>query len=328
VSTSLHEHNDLVQHLEHWVDEGLISRDEAEAIARFERLGEAQPHRISLVTEAVGYVGAALLFAAGATLVSRFWNDADELARVAALAIATAVLLGLGWAFRASAEPAVGRLAGVLWVAAVGTTAGLAAVIAVDVANTEGRVPGVTAGLAAAVVAIPLYAVRRKALQQIALFLSATLAVASAFGIEESFVPGLAVWVFAAAWAVAGGMGRVPPDRAAYALGSFAMLMAAQSIADTTEAGLWLGIATAGALLAASVVRHQRVLLGFGVVGLFVFLMRTIQEYLGGGPAMAVGLAVTGLAVIIVALMLSRRTAGDRHRDRPPTASARPPAPA
>jgi hypothetical protein len=199
-------------------------------------------------------------------------------------------------------------------------------VIAVDVANTEGRVPGVTAGLAAAAVAIPLYAVRRKALQQIALFLGATLAVAWIFGIEDSFVPGLAVWVFAAAWAIAGGMGRLPPDRAAYALGSFAMLIGAQVVADTTDAGLWLGIATAGALLAASVVRHERVLLGFGVVGLFMFLMRTIQEYLGGGPAMAVGLAVTGFAVIVVALVLSRRTARDRNRDRPPTVSARPPA--
>jgi hypothetical protein len=104
------------------------------------------------------------------------------------------------------------------------------------------------------------------------------------------------------------------------------MLMGAQSVADMTDAGLWLGIATAGALLAASVVRHQRVLLGFGVVGLFMFLMRTIQEYLGGGPAMAVGLAVTGFAVIVVALVLSRRTARDGNRDRPPTAPARPPA--
>ena len=314
MSTFLQDHTDLSEHLERWVDEELISRAEAQAIARFEQQGETEPHRISLVTEAIGYVGAALLFAAGASLVSRFWDETDEVARITVLAIATAVLIGLGWAFRASAEPAVGRLAGVLWVAAVATTAGLAAVIAVDVANTEGRVPGFTAGMTATAVAVPLYLMRRKALQHIALFLSATLVVASAFLVEESSVPAFAVWVFAAAWAVAGGIGLLPPDRAAYALGSFAMLMAAQSIADTTDAGLWLGLATAGALLAASVVRHERVLLGFGVVGLFMFLMRTIQEYLGGGPAMAAGLAVAGFAVIVVALVLSRKTARDRMR--------------
>lgn len=309
MSTSLHDHADLAKHLERWVDEELISRTEAEAIATFEQRGEVQPHRISLVTEAIGYVGAALLLAAGASLVSRFWGDTDELVRVTALAIATAVLFGLGWAFRASDEPAVGRLAGVLWVAAVGTAAGLAAVIAVDVANTEGRVPGFAAGLAATVVAIPLYVVRRKALQHIALFLGATLAVASAFGVEDSFVAGLAVWVFAAAWAVAGGTGILPPERAAYALGSFAMLMGAQGIADATDAGLWLGLATAAALLAASVVRHERVLLGFGVAGMFMFLLRTIQEYLGGGAAMAIGLAATGLVILVAALLMSRRTA-------------------
>ena len=309
MSTSLHDHADLAKHLERWVDEQLISRTEAEAITKFEQRGEVQPHRISLVTEAIGYVGAALLLAAGASLVSRFWEDTDELARVTVLTIATAVLIGLGWAFRASAEPAVGRLAGVLWVAAVGTAAGLAAVIAVDVAHAEGRVPGFAAGLAATAVATPLYLVRRKSLQHIALFLGATLAVASAFGIEDSFVPGLAVWVFAAAWAVAGGAGLLPPERAAAALGSLAMLMGAQSVADATDAGLWLGLATAAALLAASVLRHDRVLLGFGAVGLFAFLIRTIREYLGGGAGMALGLAGTGLVVLVIALLLSRRTA-------------------
>jgi hypothetical protein len=309
VSVSPHAHADLVEHLERWVDEELISRAEAEAIARFEQRDEVEPHRISLVTEAIGYVGAALLLAAGASLVSRFWEDTDELVRIAVLAIATAVLFGLGWAFRASAEPAVGRLAGVLWIGAVGTAAGLAAVITFDVANTEGRVPAFAAGMVAILVAIPLYVVRRKVLQHIALFLGATLAVASAFGIEDSFVSGLAVWVFAASWAVAGGTKLLPPQRAAYALGSLAMLMGAQSVADITDAGLWLGLATAAALLAASVVRHERVLLGFGVVGLFVFLLRTIQEYLGEGAAMAIGLAGTGLVVLVVALLLSRRTA-------------------
>ena len=120
---------------------------------------------------------AALLLAAGASLVSRFWDDMDELARVTVLVIATGALLVLGWVIRSSAEPAVDRLAGVLWVGAVGTSAGLAAVIAVDVANADGRIPNLAAGLAAMAVAIPLYLLRRKALQHIALFLGATLAV-------------------------------------------------------------------------------------------------------------------------------------------------------
>ena len=314
MSTSVHDNADLTKHLERWVDEELISRAEAEAIARFEQRGEAEPHRVSLVTEAIGYVGAALLLAAGASLVARFWEDTDELAQITVLAIATATLVLLGWAFRASAEPAVGRLAGVLWVGAVGTAATLAGVIAADVANADGRVPGVAAGFTATVVAIPLYLMRRMALQHIALFLSVTLAVASVFLVEESSVTGWAVWVFAAAWTVAGGSRRLPPERTAYALGSLAMLISAQNVAVVTAAGLWLGLGTAVALLAMSVLRHERVLLGFGVAGLFMFLVRTMQEYLGGGAGMAIGLAVAGFAVILIALVLSRRTARDRMR--------------
>lgn len=312
MSTSLHDpdHPDLLQHLDRWVDEDLISRSEAQAIARFERAGEARPHRIPLVTEAIGYVGAALLLAAGATLLSRFLVDAGELAKITVLSIGLVILIGLGWAFRAAAEPAVGRLGGVLWFAAVATAAGLAAVFAVDVVHTEGRVPGLCAGLAATAVAVPLYVLRRRALQHVALFAGATLAVGMAFGIEDSIVPGLAVWTFAGAWAVAGGLGMLPPERAAYALGSAAMLFSAMAVADVSDGGLWLGLATAGALLAASVIQHDRVLLGFGAVGLFVLLIRTIQEYLGGGAPMALGLAGAGFVVLVGALVISRRTVG------------------
>lgn len=309
MSTSLNGHSDLAKHLERWVDEDLISRSEAEAIARFEQRGEVRPHRISLVTEAIGYVGAALLLAAGATLTSRFWDDMDELARITVLAIATLVLLALGWVFSSSPEPAVGRLGGVLWVGAVGSAAGLAAVIAVDVGNAEDRIPQLVAGLAATAAAVPLYVLRRKALQHIALFLGATLAVGSAFLVEESPTAGYAVWVFAAIWIVVTWFGLLPPERAGFALGSLAVLISAQTVAVVSEAGLWLGLAASAALLAASVVRHERILLGFGVVGLFGFTMGTIQTYLGGGAGTVAGLAVAGFVVIVIALLLSRRTA-------------------
>jgi hypothetical protein len=309
VSTSLHEQADLAKHLERWVDEELISRAEADAIARFEARGQVAPHRISLITEAIGYVGAALLFAAGWSLLGRFWEDMDELARIAVLTIATLVLLGLGWPFRASAEPALGRLAGVLWVGAVATAAWLAGVIAIDVGDWNGRVPSAAAGLTATAVALPLYAIRRKALQHVALFGAATWGVAAVFLVEDSVVPAVAVWVFAAAWTVGALLRLLPPERAAYGLGGAATLIAASIVSGVSDAGLWLGLATSAGLLVASVIKRQSVLLGFGVVGLFVFLVRTLQEYLGGGAGMAFGLAVSGLVVLAIALFLSRRTA-------------------
>ena len=80
------------------------------------------------------------------------------------------------------------------------------------------------------------------------------------------------------------------------------------NLADQTDAGLWLGLATAVVFLVASVIGRERVLLGFGAAGLFVFLLRTIQAYLGGG-GMVAGLAIAGIVVLVTALMLARRTA-------------------
>jgi len=295
-----------VKHLERWVDEELISRAEAEAILRFETRGEVRPHRISLVTEAIGYVGAALLLTAGMTLASRYWEDADELSRITVLALATALLIGVGWGLRASQEPAIARLCGVLWAMGTGTAAGLGAVIAVDVANSNGRIPGLVSALVATAFAIPLYLARRKALQHLALFASGFFVVVAAFA--EMRGQGVAIWAFAAAWLLAGWRHLLAPDRAAFAAGSLGVLIGAQALADQSNAGLWLGLATAGALLAGSVVVHERVLLGFGVVGLFVFLLGTIQEYFGGG-GMVAGLAIAGVAVLIIALLVARRTA-------------------
>lgn len=300
---------DLPKRLERWVDEELISRAEAEAIIRFETRGEVRPHRISLVTEAIGYVGAALLLAAGLTLASRFWEDAEALAKITILTFLTILLIGLGWALRASPEPAVGRLSGVLWVMGTVTTAGLVAVIAADIVDGEGRIPALASTLAATAVAIPLYAARKKTLQHLAMF-AAGLAVLVAASVDSdgAGAQGVAIWVYSFAWLAAGWRDVLPPQRAAFVAGAFGTLMGAQTLADESDAGLWLGLVTAVVLLAGSVLGRDRALLGFGVVGLFIFLLRTIQEYFGGG-GMVAGLAIAGIAVLVVALVIARRTA-------------------
>lgn len=313
MSAPPHVHDDLLEHLERWVGEELITRNEADAIARFEHRAEPSARRIPLVTEAIGYVGAALLVAAGSALAARFWDELPGAGRLAVLATVTVLLLGLGFAFRGSAEPAFGRLAGVLWLGGTVAAGGTAATAGVIVADLDGREAAIAAGLGAIAVAVPLYAIRRAALQHLALFGAGTLAVGSIFGIPDSVAPGVAVWAFGATWTAAGQTGRLPPTRAASALGSLTALIAALTIAATADAGLWLGLATAAALLAASVLRHDRVLLGFGVVGLFVFVLDTVARYLGGGAGMAIGLAGAGLAVLAAALLLARRGArGDR----------------
>jgi hypothetical protein len=298
VSTSLHDHADLTKHLERWVDEELISRAEAEAISTFEQRGEAQPHRISLVTEAIGYVGAALLLAAGASLASRVWEDTDELARITVLAIATAVLIWLGWAFRASAEPGrpPGRRCGSR---RSGPRPGSRR-SSPSMSRTRAR-PPFTRDRGAR--SPPLYLVRRKALQHIAVprrrphgsvSSSSTSRRAGVRGVGLAAMDG-------------GGLGVLPPSA-----GLRARVVhdadGGANVAIRTDAGLWPGSrpprrcsprASSGATGCCS---------GSASSGCSGF-DATIQTYLGGGAGTVAGLAIAGFVVIIVALLLSRSTA-------------------
>src|SRR3989304_3770281 len=57
--------DDLGGRLLRWVDASLITSEQAEAIRAFEEV-PAEPRRVPLIAEALGYLGAALALAAGA----------------------------------------------------------------------------------------------------------------------------------------------------------------------------------------------------------------------------------------------------------------------
>jgi len=70
--------------------------------------------------------------------------------------------------------------------------------------------------------------------------------------------------------------------------------------------GLILGLASAAALLYLSVSLSEMVLLGFGTVGLFVFVLHLIDEYLADGLGGPLALLIAGIALLLVALMAVR----------------------
>jgi hypothetical protein len=73
----------LAQSLRAWVDAGLITPDQADAISRYETSGgagaeaakpfAAQDSRAALVVEVLGYLGGALALAAVAFIVAQMW---------------------------------------------------------------------------------------------------------------------------------------------------------------------------------------------------------------------------------------------------------------
>src|SRR5512138_3558471 len=92
--------------------------------------GEPGIRRISLLTEAVAYIGAVLILAGGITTVGRQLHSIAPWGRVGIFAGAAVVFLLAGVIVRRVHEPAMQRLADVVWflsVAATGWAAGFAA---------------------------------------------------------------------------------------------------------------------------------------------------------------------------------------------------------
>jgi hypothetical protein len=76
---------------------------------------------------------------------------------------------------------------------------------------------------------------------------------------------------------------------------------------DSPDAfGLALGLMSAAALLYLSVAFSEMVLLGFGTVGLFAFVLQIIGEYLADGLGAPVALLIAGIALLLVALVAVR----------------------
>ncbi|MCW2812039.1 MAG: putative rane protein, partial [Friedmanniella sp.] len=83
--------------LRRWVAHGLITQQEADAIAASEGWGPgptaaAHPRRASVAAEALGYLGAVLVVVAASLLSARYWSQIPPAGRLA-LPAGAAVLL-------------------------------------------------------------------------------------------------------------------------------------------------------------------------------------------------------------------------------------------
>lgn len=308
----------LDRQLATWRDAGLLDDRQIAPILAFEEAAHGPRSRVPIAAEAVGYVGAALIFGAFAMLVGNNFEDLARPVRVLALGLPAVLAAVAGWFAGRADDPASERLGSVLWVLAAALLAGTLIEVWVDVvhdgdAPAHGGVLFVAAGVL--VWAVVAYAMRRAPLQQLVLF-GATVATvlgvvdATDAGREPGWSTvawGSALWAVGAGWAAAGIARRPAPRVLATLLGAGALLVGAQVVRiDNTVAGLWLGIATAAVLLGVGVARADAFVLLAGAAGLFQWSPQVAVYYLEPAVGIEATLLVVGLALLGAALGFAR----------------------
>jgi hypothetical protein len=300
----------LGRSIDRWVESGLITREQGEAIRRAEAARAPEPavrRRVPLIAEVLGYLGAALAVAAVGSLLGQHWDDRGTAAHIAVTASGVAALWLGGWLLRDTDEPALERLAGALWLLSVGAMGALVAVIGVDVWKPSPEAVATAAGASCFLYAAALWAWRRRAPQLVALAAAGVTLTASAAVFAGASPDGtaLAVWVFGLAWFAAAWAGALRPEPAAYVLGALPILIAPW-VAAEADAMSFLGLAGAAGLMAVSVKLRETPLLVLGSIGVFGFITEIVARYFADTIGVPLALLLSGVILIGVALVTAR----------------------
>ncbi len=305
---------DLESRLDSWTAAGLITREQAEAIRVAEaarRPPETSVGRVPIVTEILGYVGAALAFWAIAILTADVWADLVWWAQAGLFLLAAVAFFGGGSFIGESGEPAAGRLASVLWTCSVAALAAAAWITVLDLVEWSEEAATMTTGAISTGYAVALFIMRRRVLQHLVVFGSAAMlatGVAMFTSLDSQELAGLTYWGLGAVWLLVARRGLLPPGETGIAIGAATALFGAQIVAgsDVEAIGLTLGLVTAALLAVVGLIGDHRSALILGAAGIFLFVPQTVFHFFGDAAAALVALFVVGVALVAGAGLWAR----------------------
>jgi hypothetical protein len=274
--------------------------------------GEQGTRRVSLLAEAVAYVGAVLLLAGGIAGLSQRWNGIGGWGRTGVLAGAAVIFLVAGIFLRRAGEPAIQRLAGVVWFLSVVCAGGAAGIATYEVYGNTGAVTVLAAGAGATVYAAALWLVRRRASQNAALFaglvtaLCGTIATSAGPGPVPALAYALPLWGFGLGWSWLGWQRRVEPIWVTMPCGVILALIAPGLAAGEHGWVYGIAIATAAAAMAASVPLRNTPLLALGTLAMFGYVTSAVIRYFHQSLGVPAALAVTGALILGLAAVSAR----------------------
>jgi hypothetical protein len=282
--------------------------------------------RISLLTEAVAYLGAILILAGGIAAISQRWNGIGAWGHVGIFAGAAALFLLAGIIVRQIQEPAVQRLVDVVWFLSVAGVAGAIGFAAHEAYGNTAAITVLAVGAGVTGYSAVLWLVRRRALQNFALFTGLVITVCGIIlTVGRSAPPlafALALWGFGLGWAWLGWRRYIEPLWVTVPSGAILALVAPSLAAGTSGWVYAIGITTAAAAMAVSVPLRNTPLLALGALAMFGYVTSTVVRYfhqsLGIPGALAItGLLILGLAIVVTRLMHAAHPPGKGSAEEP-----------
>jgi uncharacterized membrane protein len=311
--------DELHRMLVRWQGEGLLDATEVDRIEAVEAAraetpeppSQPGPGGGSLIGEALGYAGAALITAAAIVLITRDWARLAFAAQVAITGGAAAVFLAAGFLVPARMADPGRRLRAVLW---VGSTAMAFAtwllVSGKDGFDWSNRAMLVFAAALASVQAGLLWWRSRALPQHLATFAALALLIVGACryvpGMGDRPAGALGVLALGAVWVVLARFDIVHPQVVASLVGAFVAVTAAQFTTDWTW-GAVLVLAVAAGFIGFAVWQRSLPILGIGTYAALMGVPAAVDKLFPGSTNIAFGLMFTGVVLVASALWITRR---------------------
>ena len=318
---------DVTTAVENWEADGLISAEQAQQMLADLRVTTAAPsaqpvsapkgHIPSLVIEALGYLGGAIVVVALGLFVSYFWTGISTVAQLCVIAAIFVILLAAGAAVpQRLGGPAI-RLRSVLWLVATVAWAILIGFAADNFFNLHDEPMAATAAWSTIPLAAGLWYLHREPLQHIGFFF--TLAIATGVSAyllsnpdpESSFEvwPGVAVWVVSLTWFALAWIDRIRPAELGIAIGAIGATFAAMMSVENPALAV-MGVVMLAGFVVGAVARRDFVLLAIAALATLQLLPSVMLTYFTGILFAALVLLVVGLTLVGAAIYIARR----RHR--------------
>ena len=301
-------HGWLDEHAEQWVEHGLVTSDQVDAIRDFEQHERAEP-QLSIGAELAVYLGSVLALMSGAMMVGPNW---EALRTAGQMAIGFAIA-ALGFVAGARLirldDPGTRRLASFMWLIGTGGVAlTLGAVL--DAAAFEE--PGwnlVIIGLPVAALGAALWRNRERPLQVVPTAVGTGLVVGGVGALLAipPWIGGILVWTAALVVGALAIAQVFRPEVYVLAVAAIAAMIGAVMLSDVSE--LTASVAatiTAAGIVAVGLARHLVPILVIGVIAFLQSLQGLLMTTLNGALAAAV-VAVAGLVVVIIVIARSTR---------------------